>query len=144
MDLDLFEDEKTKWWEWNGSLTREVYETDETIKEFISRLLERTDIPHHSQLMAQSACSKGGLGLIYTSHRAATDFVITMINAMKFASKGVRLNKDLESTTLCSTIGALCSKEENPESTILNQFRLLLPHIAKVPTPPSTPDNERV
>ena len=67
-----------------------------------------------------------------------------MTSAMCFATEGVRLRKDLESTKLCSTIGALYSKEENPGSTILKRFHLLLPHIAKVTTPPSTHNNERV
>ena len=92
---------------------------------------------------AQVSIKYGGLGILYPSHIAAPYFVITMTNTMQFIKQGVRYNKDLEHTRICSTIASLYYQEFNPQSRILRIFYTLLPQGAKVATPPNTPDDEQ-
>ena len=73
---------------------------------------------------------KGGLGVLYASHRAAPDLVLTLTGAMRYTRRGVRLNPDIEPHRLHPTITDLFDSTSNPSSLILKRYHALLPHIA--------------
>ena len=73
------------WDEWDGPLTCKV---DKIVHKFIQRITGRQAIPDHAMLVAQTSVGKGGLGLVYPSHRAVPDFVLTMISSTRYAAGG--------------------------------------------------------
>jgi len=89
---DDFLDENTHWWNWNGSLTKQLYAI---ICSFFANLFGRKTIPNYALLISQISVGLGGLNLLNSSHRAAPDFLITMASAMKMANDGITFNNDL-------------------------------------------------
>ena len=128
------------WQEWNGPLTDEV---DTIIHDFLASLVGHEDIPEYALLISQLSVSHGGLGLLYPSHRAAPDFVITMKEAYQYATKGFTFNEDLDPFQVHPTIASLFSLDTNPNSKYLQRFHRLLPHLAHIACPPKCPSEER-
>ena len=62
---------------------------------------------------------------------------------MKCTTNGLRLNKDLVPFKFCPSIGAIYSRELNPNSTYLRRFYALLPTIAQVGCVPTTPEVDK-
>ena len=129
------------WEEWYGPLTQMI---DIQIKSFLAKITGRDDVPDLALFLSQIPLAKGGLGIISPSCRAAPDFVITMAQAMRYASNGFSFSKDLESTNLHPSITDLFLLESNPHSLYLKRFYKLLPHIASIATGPKCPPEERV
>ena len=74
-------------------------------------------------LIAQTSCKEGGLGLLYPSHRAVPDFILTMAQSLCYATHGFALNDDLEPILMHETVQKLYLRASNPDSTILGASR---------------------
>ena len=127
------------WEEWDGPLTARV---DGHIASFLGDLTGRA-IPQASLMLSQISVANGGLGLLNASARAIPDFVLTMAMAMRHASQGFRINKDLAPCRLHPTVQDLYCRASNPDSLILQRFELLLLPIAEVACGPKCPADER-
>ena len=114
-------------------------EVDTIIHDFLASLVGHEDIPEYALLISQLSVSHGGLGLLYPSHRAAPDFVITMKEAYQYATKGFTFNEDLDPFQVHPTIASLFSLDTNPNSKYLQRFHRLLPHLAHIACPPKMP-----
>mmetsp|Transcript_18973 Transcript_18973/g.34190 ORF Transcript_18973/g.34190 Transcript_18973/m.34190 type:complete len:1170 (+) Transcript_18973:5063-8572(+) len=127
------------WEEWNGPLTARV---DGQIASFLGDLTGRA-IPQATLMISQISVADGGLGLLNASARAIPDFVLTMAMAMRHASQGFRVNKDLAPRRLHPTVQNLYCRASNPDSLILQRFEHLLLPIADVACGPKCPADER-
>ena len=126
------------WWEdWAGPLTTAI---DRITHDFFASLLDLPSIPEYSTLISQISLRHGGLGILCPRTRAAPDFVITMTSALRNASCGFRIHKNLPPFTVHSSLGDLFDSVANPELLILRRFHILLPLIANIACPPSTPN----
>ena len=96
-------------------------------------------LPKYALLISKTSVGMGGLGLLYSSHQTAPNFIINMTASMKCATNGMRLNKDLAPFKFCSSIAMLYSQELIPTSTYLRRFYSLIPSVAKVGCAPTTP-----
>ena len=125
------------WEEWNDPLTSQI---DRLIKNFYETLLLEEELSLHLQRISQIAVGDGGLGFVYPGSRAIPDFVLTMSHANKYASQGIRLNKEAQPIILHPSLTALFLFASNPELTILERFyRFLLP-VANIAAPSTAPD----
>ena len=133
--------EGVHWQEWNGPLTQQI---DTLIHDFLATLLGQESIPQYSMNIGHVGTGRGGLGLLYSSHRAAPDFVLTMAKSMRYAAQGFSFNVDTAPVTVHPTISDLYLRASNPESAILERFEILLPHIAEIAVAPTCPQDERI
>lgn len=104
-------------------------------------LLSSSEILDYDVLIAQTSCCEGGLGILYPSHHAAPDFVITMAQSLRYVIQGFQLNDDLEPFRMNESIQQLYLRALNPGSEILQRFDRLLDPIAEVPVSPKCPPN---
>ena len=72
------------WHSWNVPLTQGI---DSLINDFLSHLTT-SRIPDHTKYISHVHVNKGGLSLLYPSHLAAPDFVISMTSAIRYATTG--------------------------------------------------------
>ena len=88
---------------------------------------------------------KGGLGLVYPSHRAVPDFVLTMISPTRYASgEGFIFDRELSPVTVHNSITRLYQLASNPDSAILKKCNALVPVLAiNAVSPHKCPENER-
>ena len=95
-------------------------------------------------LVAQTSVGKGGLGLVYPSHRAVPDFVLTMILPTRYAAgEGFVFDRELSPVTDHDSITRLYQLASNPDSTILKKFNALMPVLAANVVSHKCPANKR-
>jgi hypothetical protein len=127
------DDADPPWEEWCGPLTQT---TDKIIQDFLSTLLDVEPIPEYATiLLSQLGLSAGSLGILCPRLRAAPDFVITMTSVCRRAT---RFHKTLLPHHIHPTI------DTNPDSLFLQRLHCLLPHIAKIGSAPTIPDESRI
>ena len=119
--------EADQWHGWNGPLTEGI---DKITESFLLKLTSTNtspthtptdNLPEHARFIAHTHLNNGGLGLLYPSHRAAPDFIITMTSAIRYATSGFRPSIDLEPTRLHQSITNLFDQQINTDSTILKR-----------------------
>ena len=82
-------------------------------------------------LIAQTSVGQGGLGLIYPSHCAVPDFVLTIVSSARYAGEeGFKLNPDTGPVVMHQTIHDLYQRSQNPKSRLLKLFQDLLHVVA--------------
>ena len=101
----------------------------------MAKLMGRTSLPDYAQLISHIGISKGGLGLLYASHCAAQDFVLTLTGAMRYMRKGIYLNPDIQPHRLHPTIADLFDSVTNPSSLVLQRYNAPPPTSPKSPAP---------
>ena len=130
------------WFNWAGDLT---FGIDRLIDRFLHSILDISDdeyIPTYSILIAHLNTSKGGLGFLNASIRAAPDFVLNTMLCKGRALHGLRINSDIQPILPHPSILDLFSLTSNSSSLVLQQYQALLPHIAPLSCPPSCPAAE--
>ncbi len=135
------DDPNPNWEQWNGPLTSAI---EDIIAKFLITLLASPSTSSHAILISQLSLRAGRLGLLCPRTRATPDFVITMAATIRNATNGFKLHKDLLPFQLHDSITQLFHPDTNPDSLIQQHFHTLLPQIASVACPPSTPPPIRI
>ena len=94
-----------------------------------------------SSAMRARAQGVGDRGILCPRTRAAPEFVITMTSAIRNATRGFRIHKDLPPFTLHTSLGNLFGSNSNPDSLILQCFHLRYspPSLQMLPAPLLSP-----
>jgi hypothetical protein len=87
-------------------------------------------VPTNSMLLAHLNANQGGLGLLNTSHKAAPNFVISMMTCQRGILQGFQINNNTKPINLNNSIADLFDRNNNPTSDCLTQYFQLLPYIA--------------
>jgi hypothetical protein len=97
------------WTDWDGPLTSA---TNTIIKNFLSKLIGTTTLPHHALLIAQLNINAGGLSILDPRSRAIPDFMLSFTSALRHATRGIDLN-----IQCCSTPPSLTFSPSTPIPT---------------------------
>jgi len=116
---EVFLEGNNNGWIWCGPQTQHI---DATIGKFLASLLGRESTPNYVSIISQISIGLGGLGLLNSSHCAATDFVITMAAATRMANDSISFNPDLEQYHFCHSIMEPYFPCQNPGFDCLCHF----------------------
>ena len=130
-----------EWKKWSGPFTEKIEDMSDS---FIANLLSQHNLPRHSTLISEVGAAQGGLGMLSPRRRAVPDFILSMVQAYRYATHGIHLHRDLAPVRLHPSLADLYSKESNPDLPSLCRFHQLLPTIASIASPARCPPNERV
>jgi hypothetical protein len=130
------------WHKWNGQLTQGI---DSIINKFPTDILQQDgELPTYSMLIAHLNTSRGGLGLLNASNKAAPNFVISMMTCRQCILQGFQINKDTKPINLHYSIADLFDRNKNPTSDCLTQYFQLLPYIAPICHPSKCTENKHI
>jgi hypothetical protein len=129
------------WQHWSGPFTEKIEDMSDS---FIADLLSQHNLPRHSTLITEIGASQGGLGILSPRRRAIPDFILSMVQAHRYATHGIQLNRDLAPVRLHPSLADLYNKDHNPNLPSLRRFHHLLPTIASIACPARCPPHERV
>ena len=104
-----------------------------------SDIIGTTSLPHHALLIAQLNINAGGLGILDPRSVAIPDFMLSFTSPRRHATNCIYLNKHLRTVPIHSTISNLFSLSTIQDSLILQRYHHLLPQIAEIACPPTTP-----